>query len=256
MVLTVSHSAHLSGFLFAVGGLPGALQLAAALFLAGLAGGFVHCGAMCGPFMLLLAPRPTAGMESGFVHRFGAALLPYQLGRLNIYAMLGAVAGGISGVAARAVELNWLLSAILLFAAALFLARALRLLFPAAELWRSLRMDLHFGFGWGSSISAAIVPLLRLPMGWRRYGLGLASGFLPCGFLYGALAAAAGSGGAIAGAVAMTGFALGTTVALISIALIGAGAAQQWRRAATALAAPLFLVNAVTLVALAVKAAA
>jgi sulfite exporter TauE/SafE len=231
------------------------LQLAAALFLAGLAGGFVHCSAMCGPFMLLLAPRPAAGAQSGFARRFSAALLPYQFGRLNIYAALGAVAGGIGGIAARAVELNWLLSAVLLFAAFLFLARAVRLLFPQAEPWRSLRVDLGFGLRWGSGISAAIVPLLSLPMGLRRYGLGLASGFLPCGFLYGALAAAAGSGGALPGAVAMTGFALGTAVSLIAVALIGAGAAQQWRRAATALAAPLFLVNAVTLVALAVKAA-
>jgi uncharacterized protein len=39
-----------------------------------------------------------------------------------------------------------------------------------------------------------VQPLFADPRGFRGWALGLALGFLPCGFLYSALAAAAGSG--------------------------------------------------------------
>ena len=44
---------------------------------------------------------------------------------------------------------------------------------------------------------------MTVPSGWRHYALGVALGFLPCGLLYGALAAAAAAGAAVSGAFAM-----------------------------------------------------
>ena len=66
------------------------------LFLAGLTGGALHCGPMCGPFVLgqtadRLAAVPAAGLCEMARLRAGL-LLPYHAGRMMTYATLGAVA--------------------------------------------------------------------------------------------------------------------------------------------------------------------
>ncbi len=72
-------------------------------------------------------------------------------------------------------------------------------------------------------------------------------GLLPCGFLYAALAAAAGAGGAAQGALAMAGFALGTVPSLLVVGFAGAMAAKRWRAALAALAPGLLAINAALL---------
>ena len=82
----------------------GLAAVAAALFLAGLAGGATHCAGMCGPFVLAqVAARADRANTGGALRRLGgAALLPYHAGRLLGYALLGAVAGGAAGLLAAA----------------------------------------------------------------------------------------------------------------------------------------------------------
>jgi uncharacterized protein len=80
-------------------------------------------------------------------------------------------------------------------------------------------------------------------------------GLLPCGFLYAALLAAAASGGAIAGALAMAAFALGTIPALAVVGVAGTALLRRWRMAARSVAAGIFLLNAATLGALALRLA-
>ncbi len=72
-------------------------------------------------------------------------------------------------------------------------------------------------------------PLFARPVGFRGYALGLMLGFLPCGLLYGALAAAAASGDPLTGAFAMIAFALGTVPALLAVGLAGHVAGQRWQ---------------------------
>src|SRR3954452_20669219 len=73
------------------GGLP---ALMGALVLAGLAGGVTHCSTMCAPFVLAQAATGL-GAGGGRLQRLaGAALLPYQAGRMLGSGALGAVAGG------------------------------------------------------------------------------------------------------------------------------------------------------------------
>jgi len=86
------------------------------------------------------------------------------------------------------------------------------------------------------------------------YLLGLSLGFLPCGFLYGALAAAGATGRPLAGAVAMLAFGLGTVPALVLVGIAGRSAGHHFQRAATALAPAALLLNAALLTALAAKA--
>jgi hypothetical protein len=112
------------------------------------------------------------------------------------------------------------------------------------------------GTGLSASAGAAIAriarPLLLRRDGFAGYGLGVALGFLPCGLLYGALAAAAGTGSALLGALAMAAFTASTVPALVAIGCAGAGVAQRWRSLARTIVAPLQAVNAAVLMVFAI----
>ncbi len=84
-----------------------------------------------------------------------------------------------------------------------------------------------------------------------EYLFGLTLGFLPCGFLYAALAAAAASGRPMLGAAAMAAFGLGTAPLLMVIGVAGNAAGRQWNRVVTAAAPVLMALNAVLLLVLA-----
>ncbi len=207
------------------------------LFVAGAAGSALHCVPMCGGFVLgQVADRMTrlpAGALCEWRRVRTGALVPYHLGRLTTYAGLGAVAGAAGGAMTR---LPWLGGMLLGVAALLFAAHALRL--PG---------------------------LARAPAGWSRlvtraarrggdgYLLGVALGFLPCGFLYAALATAAAGGGAAFGAVAMLAFGLGTAPALIAVGIAGHAAGQRWRRGVMAASPAVMLLNAALLAVLAAR---
>ncbi|HYN40044.1 MAG TPA: sulfite exporter TauE/SafE family protein, partial [Rhodospirillales bacterium] len=101
--------------------------------------------------------------------------------------------------------------------------------------------------GWARAIAGLARPLFARPLGWRGYLLGVALGFLPCGLLYGALAAAAASGRPLAGAFAMLAFTLGTVPALLVVGFAGHVAGRRFRDAAVRLTPALMLVNAAAL---------
>nr|WP_277905323.1 sulfite exporter TauE/SafE family protein [Pararhodospirillum photometricum] len=74
--------------------------------------------------------------------------------------------------------------------------------------------------------------------------MGVVLGFLPCGLLYGAIAAAAASGSALGGALGMAAFTLGTLPGLWAIGLIGHVVSQHWKASVTRWAPGLLLLNA------------
>ncbi|HLJ21461.1 MAG TPA: sulfite exporter TauE/SafE family protein [Stellaceae bacterium] len=237
----MDHFAHLLGARVSDIGLGGSL------FLVGLAGSIAHCAAMCGPFVL--AQVPAAGHAKGGSMLMRGALVPYHLGRITTYTSLGAAAGGLGGGLARSFpHAQLVLGIFLMLGAALFLVQALKGLglFPIA----SGRGDLASSAG--AALARVARPLLLRRDGLAGYALGVALGFLPCGLLYGALAAAAGSGSAAAGALAMAAFTASTMPALMAIGCAGAGIAQRWRGLARAVVAPLQAINAAVLMVLAV----
>ena len=219
-------------------------SLLASLFLAGLAGSLTHCVGMCGPFVLgqVMADAEAAPASSyGEWRRLsGAALLPYHLGRVTTYSALGAIAGAVTSIFTLTAAFKWLAGALLLLAAALMLAQA-------------------FGFAAGvdspltTGLARLAGPLAKSRRPAARYGLGVVLGFLPCGFLYGALAAAAGTGSAAWGAMAMGAFTAGTMPALIVVGWAGAIARHRLREIARWIAVPLLLANAAIMVALAIQ---
>ncbi len=73
-------------------------------------------------------------------------------------------------------------------------------------------------------LAARLLPARTLP---QAYAAGLAWGWLPCGLVYGALAAAVFADGALQGAIAMAGFGLGTLPWLLA-AGVAAARLRQW----------------------------
>jgi sulfite exporter TauE/SafE len=225
------------------------LGISITLFGVGLVGGFAHCAPMCGPFVLMQIAASEGG---GFaVGKLAAGALPgYQLGRMTTYVTLGAMMGGLGGSIAMLTQFRGLLALLLGFAAASFLLQAVRRLVP--------RFQGPTVPGYGAGLAVPLVRLIRANRGFalKGYPLGLVLGLLPCGFLYAALIAAGATGGALGGGIAMAGFALGTAPALMTVGVLGAGAALRWRTLAAELATPVFLINAITLGGLALRSLA
>lgn len=213
-------------------GLPPELALYAAVFLMGLVGGATHCLGMCGPFVLTRAVRVAAALEvGGAVSRLRAALLPgYHLGRAITYAGFGAVAGGAAEGFAQITELGW--------PRAVFVAAAALLLILGA-VGGSTRLHLP-----GTQMLAARIARVAPAPGFAGdLVTGIALGFLPCGLVLAALTASVSAGGALAGALGMASFALGTALPLSLLGGAGAVAARRWRETLRRLTLPLLALN-------------
>ncbi|HLI14374.1 MAG TPA: sulfite exporter TauE/SafE family protein [Alphaproteobacteria bacterium] len=235
-----------------VGRALGGLGLPGVLFAAGLAGGFSHCIGMCGPFVLAqITADANRSTSYGELRRLrGALLLPYHFGRLTTYAALGALAGSTTGLAARLTGFHWLLAGFLLLAAFLFLAQAMSAITP----WLPALRSQPLGGAFSGPLVRMARPLLVNPRGPRGYMLGLALGCLPCGFLYGAVAAAAAGGSATRGALAMIAFGVGTAVDLMLVGYAGVFFSRRLPVAARVFSMPLMLMNAGLLGLLAIRA--
>jgi hypothetical protein len=186
------------------------MTLALTLFLLGLASG-VHCVGMCGGFVAAFAGRRVIPIRNGDSHPFPRLAL-FNAGRITSYCVAGAIAGALGGVLASlagAQQALYVVANVLLIAIGLQLAGAARLLAPlealGAPLWRQ------------------IAPAAARAMNGGAFVAGLFWGWLPCGLVYGALAAAAFAGSAPEGALAMAAYGLGTLPWLM-----GAGLAFGW----------------------------
>jgi sulfite exporter TauE/SafE len=172
-----------------------------AALLGGLVGS-VHCFGMCGGIAGAL------GVAGGGKPSLAFA---YSAGRIASYAVAGAVAGaigaGIAGVAGLGPWLRLVMGLVLVLLG-LQVAINLRLLAPleaaGARLWRGL-----------APVARRFVPPRHAG---QALALGALWGWLPCGLVYGMLAAAAGTGGAADGALFMAVFGLGTAPAMVGLA--------------------------------------
>ena len=217
------------------------------LFVAGVAGSVMHCAPMCGVFVLgqvadrmaLLPQRLLC--ESNRIRN--GLLIPYHLGRLTTYAGLGAAAAASASILKDGTWRGPVSAALLALAAVLFVSHAIgRLL----------------GIGWTDRAPAWWSRLLgRISTGIPRgsapgeFLLGVALGFLPCGYLYAAIAAAGASGKPLVGAAAMLSFGLGTAPSLMVVGVAGQAAGRRWRRGVAAVAPAIMALNAVLLLVLA-----
>jgi uncharacterized protein len=218
------------------------------LFAAGTAGSVVHCGPMCGVFVLGQMSERMARLPPERLcewRRIGSGLLvPYHLGRLTTYAALGALAADSAAVLGRFAWFSRLSAILLTLAALLFLAHAVGRVVPSiARLDRAPR-------SWGRLIGAVSGRIARGSL-FGEYLFGVALGFLPCGFLYAAITAAAATGRPEIGAAAMVAFGLGTAPVLMVIGVAGYAGGRRWNRGVTVAAPVLMVLNAALLLALA-----
>ncbi|HEX6979511.1 MAG TPA: sulfite exporter TauE/SafE family protein [Alphaproteobacteria bacterium] len=219
----------------------------AALFT-GLAVGATHCVGMCGPFIL---PQVLARVQTppdGALERLRrAALLPYHLGRLTTYTGLGVAAGGITGFVTDTTGFRTVLALFLLVAAASF----------ALKLWRALAGPASRLAIVHNPVMAAMVSRIHRIAGRAvrlgPFGLGLALGFLPCGFVYAAVAAAAGTGSALIGGLTLAAFGLGTMPGLVAVGYFGTLAMRRWQWATRFATVPLLALNVVVLTLMAAR---
>ena len=181
--------------------------LAAAAFLAGLAGG-VHCAAMCGPIVAACGASRTGAL------REWQRALAYNSGRIVSYGLAGAIAGGF-GSAALALRGGVSAQAFMaLFAGTTLIVLAAHLA-GCAPVTR--RLEAAGGVIWRhvQPYSRHVLPADTVP---RALALGALWGWLPCGMVYAALATAIATAHPAGGALVMFAFGLGTLPNLLAIA--------------------------------------
>ena len=190
--------------------------LVVSLFLLGVASG-VHCVGMCGGFVAAFTHRRVIPIAPA---RSYGRLLSFNAGRITSYAVAGALAGALGGQIAYALGAQsalYVLANVLLIAVALHLA----------------------GLPILSLAERAALPLWRCLQPWflkpaNPYVAGLLWGWIPCGLVYGALAAAAFARSPAGRALAMAAYGQGTLPWLVAT-----GITFEWlgRKTARALSA-------------------
>lgn len=212
----------------APGGLPVALAGAVVLGLTGS----LHCFAMCGPLACSAVPSERTSRRR--------ALLGYHSGRSLTYALEGGIVGAVGGRIAHAISLDlrpwagWMVAALLIAS--------------ALDLWKRFTPPAPL-----RAIASRVVPLgAKFSAGGRAAVLGVTTGLLPCGLLYGALGTALTAASFLGGAAVMLAFSLAGLPALMLAQLPFAAAFRAprfgpWlKRGAPLLAAALVLVRAVS----------
>jgi sulfite exporter TauE/SafE len=193
------------------------------VFLVGLAGGFGHCVAMCGPIVTASGlVSGTASSASGASRTRAVALwqLGYHGGRLLTYSAIGALLGGVGSLAAVQGAIGplqrwvWLAAGVIMVVMGLAVAGAplFSRLGRAVEAGTATATQGWFGRAYGSLASAG--PGAAVP-------IGMLMGLLPCGFLLSVEASALGSGSALLGAATMLAFGFGTVPALAGFGAAG-----------------------------------
>lgn len=201
------------------------LTLIISLISLGFFGGFSHCITMCGPFVLTQVSNRLQKVPlekfSNFKRLESMALLPYQLGRITTYSIIGFFCSLLSKNISEITNFRFF-SATLLFLAAIFF---LGMLFDKKSLlFKSPFLKSVTGFFSNffiQNFSKKLSCLFQDPQGLKGYFLGLVLGFIPCGLLYGAFLIAAAISNPFLAAFGMFCFGVSTFPSLFFTALSG-----------------------------------
>jgi uncharacterized protein len=192
----------------------------------------LHCVQMCGPIVLAYSvalgksASPRRNLASPRLS-FLPHHLAYNVGRIVTYSALGAVAGLLGGTIGLVGRLAGVEEVVAIVAGSLMVLAGLAMLdmVPTPEWLSGKSMSVT------SRFLRLVGSLLRSPAISRRFLMGLALGFLPCGLVYAALLKAMASGTALGGATSMLAFGLGTAGSLLAIGMFSSairGKVNQW----------------------------
>ena len=214
-------------------------------FLLGLFGG-VHCASMCGGIVALLGARhrmvplhlqpggaAVASLQSGALLQ-----VAYNAGRIGSYTVAGARAGAVGSAA-------WLAERVLPVQQISFIAANLLMIALGLALTgglRRLRVLERFGTAAWKRIAPLASRLLGATSMPGAFAAGAAWGWVPCGMVYGVLAAALVSGSAVDGALLMLAFGIGTLPNLLALGLAANQASKWFARPGARLVAGLLIV--------------
>lgn len=171
--------------------------------LLGLAGS-LHCVGMCGPLLLAL-PLDAAGKLA--VLRQTSI---YHAGRILTYALLG-ILFGLLGKGLALAGFQKILS----------VSAGILMLGMALMAWRFEQIVANLpGFGaFTRRLKSAMGNMMRRRQFGSTFLLGLLNGFLPCGMVYAALAAAIATTSLAEGGIFMAIFGLGTLPLLLGLSI-------------------------------------
>ncbi|MBK9776225.1 MAG: sulfite exporter TauE/SafE family protein [bacterium] len=180
----------------------------------GLTTSLGHCLGMCGP--LISTFSLAQGRTDSRLTRLVPGLLLYHLGRLNAYALIGALFGLLMTVTHTEGPSPTIRAAIFGFSGTLMVLMGLGLggWLPTGHLLQNHRL--------GQFIAGKFMALAGTSSMAGRYFLGVANGFLPCGPVYAMAAATLTAPTPLHGAGTMAMFGLGTVPVLLAVGL-GAG---------------------------------
>lgn len=181
------------------------------LFSLGFFGGFSHCTGMCGPFVLMQVNQRLENINiiklTEFKKLTGIALLPYHLGRITTYSMIGFCSSFLAYNLKELSGFRYLSAILLIIAGIIFIITAtVKIKLPFKINFIKNRPSFYFG-----KITSF---LFKNPQGVSGYLLGIVLGFLPCGFLYGALSLTTSLENHLVAALGMTIFGIATIPSL------------------------------------------
>ncbi|MEM8758692.1 MAG: sulfite exporter TauE/SafE family protein, partial [Planctomycetota bacterium] len=172
--------------------------------------GSLHCAGMCGAFVAMAVGLDREASKARLI-------AAYNGGRLVTYTLIGVLAGWLGGAFDSGAELVGLQRG------AAALAAATMIVIGTAAFLKALGVRLPRVRG-PKAVQGAFVHVARVSVRFspakRAGAIGLATGLLPCGWLYAFALLAAGTAHPVAGGLVMAAFWMGTLPMLVSL---GAG---------------------------------
>jgi len=198
-------------------------------FIMGLAGSF-HCIGMCGPIALAL-PVENSSLPKMIIQR-----LLYNFGRIISYSFIGFVLGYLG----EKIKLFGFQQVLSVFLGLLIL---ISLLIPMKFKGKLLFSKIYNLYN--SYIKSRFMLLLKNKSSYSLLVIGILNGFLPCGFVYMALAGALTAGSIPASMFFMAAFGFGTLPAMFVTSMAGGFISLNIRRKISRLAPAFILLFAV-----------
>lgn len=195
------------------------LSLLVSAVLMGLMGAG-HCVTMCGPITLALVTRQPERPRQP---------LASHIGRISMYALLGAAVAGVSSTVTsflrnELLQTAWLLLPnLLLLFSALYLMGFRQAYAPVENMGQRVWRQLDGARTWASARGGVGGDLLR----------GALWGMLPCGMIYSALGLAVLAAHPFDGALVMAAFGASTLPALLALGVLSKSAVRQLQTAKT-----------------------
>lgn len=225
------------------------------LFSLGIFGSFTHCIGMCGPFVLTQVSNRLNDIDlknySSFKKLSGIALLPYHLGRITTYSIIGALSSSFASSLKNIIEFKFLAAFMLIIAALIFI----RVTIPSLKIALPIKINLiknssillYFKKFFSINFTKQLNWLFAKPYNFRGYLLGILLGFIPCGLLYAAVIAAASIDNIFIAALAMFCFGVATIPGLFVTSTGGYLFFQRYKKNLKFLTKIILVINSATL---------